>query len=253
MRYYMLLITSLIVITFTTWVSAPMFGYPLNGMSQADISNMYPTAITPAGFTFAIWSVIYLSWLVIGLIIAKTSITTMTRSIFPRLEKLVQSINVSSSMILYYSLAIGITAIWLIPWAYNMIGISLIIMLVLLGVLKYAFHLSRKEPPVIWWGVELFLGWIHIATIANITIWLVSLWFSGGGISEVYWAIGVLGLAVLLTLYYQYRYNTYIISFVFLWAMIGVMAKHDTTLQQVMVGIYMGVVILSMGHTYLRK
>lgn len=248
-----LLIVSIVVIGFTTWTSAPMFGYPLGGMSQADISDMYQTAITPAGFTFAIWSLIYLSWISLGLIIARAPLTTLTRVMFPTMTKHIDSINVSQSVILPYSLAIGLTAIWIVPWAYNMIGISLIIMFVLLGVLKYTFHTSLKEHLVFRSNVELFLGWIHIATIANITIWLVSLWFSGGGFPEVYWAIGVIGIATVLTLYYQYRYQTYIISLVFLWAMIGVLAAHDIALQQMTVIGYMMVVILSMGYTYIRK
>lgn len=144
MRYLLLTVT-VIVIAFTTWVSAPMFGYPLAGMSQADISNMYPTAITPAGFTFAIWSLIYLSWIVVGLVIARAPLTSLTRWMFPKLAKYIESIEVSSSVILPYSLAIGLTAVWLMPWAYNMIGVSLIIMLTILGVLKYTFHTSRKE------------------------------------------------------------------------------------------------------------
>lgn len=250
---YIFLSVTLIVVAFTTWVSAPIFGYPLNGMSQADISNMYRTAITPAGFTFAIWSAIYLSWIVVGLVIARAPLTSLTRWMFPRLAKYIESIEVRSSVIFPYSLAIGLTAVWLVPWAYNMIGISLVIMLILLGVLKYTFHVSRKESPLIRGSVELFIGWINIAMVANITIWLVSLGFSGGGIAEIYWAIGVLGLALLLTLYYQYRYRAYMISLVFLWAMFGVLAAHDTPLQRIVVMVYMVIAIVSMGYTYMKK
>jgi hypothetical protein len=31
----------------------------LGGVTSADVSNMHPTLITPAGFTFAIWGIIY--------------------------------------------------------------------------------------------------------------------------------------------------------------------------------------------------
>lgn len=250
---YLFLFVSIIVVVFSAWVSIPNFGYPLGGMSQADISDMYPTAITPAGFTFAIWSLIYLSWIVLGLIVARVPLTSLTRWMFPRLTKYIESIEVSSSVILPYSLAIGFTAVWLIPWAYNMIGTSLIIMFVILGILKYTFHASRKESLLVRSSVELFLGWINIATVANITIWLVSLGFSGGGVPTLYWAIGVLGLALILTLYYQYRYRTYVISLVFLWAMFGVLAAHDVSIQRIVVMMYMAIVMASMGHTYMKK
>lgn len=94
-------------------------------------------------------------------------------------------------------------------------------MILLLAVLKYVYRISRKEVPLTRWSIELTLGWIHIATVANVTIWLVSLGYTGGTHPE-YWAIGVVGLAWLLTIYYQIRFRAYIISLVFLWAVVGI-------------------------------
>lgn len=67
---YLLLITALITIGFTTLVSIPGSPYLIGGMTQADISNMFATSVTPSGMTFAIWSLIYLSWIVAGIYIA---------------------------------------------------------------------------------------------------------------------------------------------------------------------------------------
>jgi translocator protein len=67
---YLLLITSLLVIGFTALVSVPDSPFLIGGYTQAEISDMYPTALTPAGFTFSIWSIIYLSWLIAGCVIA---------------------------------------------------------------------------------------------------------------------------------------------------------------------------------------
>jgi hypothetical protein len=86
--------------------------------------------------------------------------------------------------------------------------------------------------------VELTLWWINIATVANITIWLLSIGFTGGSIPEIYWAIGVLGLALILTLYYQFRYHAYIIPLVFIWAMIGEWIAHPILEQRIAVITY---------------
>ena len=75
-------------------------------------------------------------------------------------------------------MAILLTGIWLVPWGYNMIGIALMIMLLLLGALKYAFHHSRDTHIIVRSSIELTLGWINIATVANITIWLISIGFT---------------------------------------------------------------------------
>ena len=61
---YLLLITALITIGLTTLVSITGSPYLIGGMTQADISAMFATSVTPAGFTFAIWSLIYLSWII---------------------------------------------------------------------------------------------------------------------------------------------------------------------------------------------
>ena len=233
---YISLIIALLVIGFTSLVSMPGSPYLINSMTQADISSMFPTAITPAGVTFAIWSLIYLSWIIAGIYIA-----------------FFQKQRIQNRIVLSFSIAMVLTALWLIPWGYIWIGTSLVVMMLILGILKYLFHLTRLSHPTLKYSIELTLGWIHIATVANVTIWLVSLGFTGAGIPDIYWAIGVLGLAFILTLYYQYRYRTYIISFVFLWTMMGEWIAHIAIEQRITIVIYVCIVLLSMGYTYYKK
>lgn len=235
--HYLLFITSLLTIGFTSLVSIPGSPYLIGGMTQADISNMFPSAITPAGVTFSIWSVIYLSWIIAGIYIGffqkKGSVTSKTLAIF--------------------SSAIALTGVWLIPWGYIWIGTALVVMIVILGLLKYSFHHTRTAHPTVKYSVELTLGWINIATVANITIWLLSLGFAGGWLAPVYWAIWVLALALGLTLYYQLRYRAYIISAVFLWTMLGEWIAHDSPLQRGFVIGYALIILASMVYTYTKK
>jgi TspO/MBR family len=241
MQKYLLLIISLLVIGFTSLVSVPDSPYLIGGMTQADISNMFPSAITPAGVTFAIWSVIYLSWIVAGVYVA-----FFQKRANPPTPLVRGAIGA-------FSLAILLTGVWLVPWGYIWIGTALVVMLVILGLLKYTFHQTRTSHPLVKYSVELTLGWINIATVANITIWLLSLGFTGAGFSEIYWAIGVLALALGLTLYYQLRYRTYIISAVFLWTMLGEWIAHDSPLQRGFIIGYAVVILMSMVYTYSNK
>ena len=132
-------------------------------------------------------------------------------------------------------------------------GTALAVMLVILGLLKYTFHHTRDSHIIVKSSVELTLGWINIATVANVTIWLMSLGFTGGGLDPVYWAIGVLALALALTMYYQIRYSAYIISLVFIWTMIGEWIAHDSSLQRGFVIGYAIIAIATMFYTYFRK
>jgi hypothetical protein len=70
MQKYLLLITALITIGLTSLVSIPGSPYLIGGMTQADISAMFATSVTPAGVTFAIWSLIYISWIIAGVYVA---------------------------------------------------------------------------------------------------------------------------------------------------------------------------------------
>ncbi len=232
---YLFFIVVLVTIVFTTLVSIPGSPYLIGGMTQADISNLYPTAITPAGITFSIWSIIYLMWIITSVMI------------------ILKKIEITKKQSIFYSLSVLLTAFWLVPWGYQMMGTALILMLIILGSLKYTFHLTRKSHPVLRSSVELTLGWINIATVANITVWLISLGFTGWNIPEVYWAIGILWLALLLTTYYQCRYKTYIISIVFLWTMLGEWIAHPILEERVAVGIYCCVVIINMAYSYFKK
>lgn len=158
---YLFFIVVLVTIVFTTLVSIPGSPYLIGGMTQADISNLYPTAITPAGITFSIWSIIYLMWIITSVMI------------------ILKKIEITKKQSIFYSLSVLLTAFWLVPWGYQMMGTALILMLIILGSLKYTFHLTRKSHPVLRSSVELTLGWINIATVANITVWLISLGFTG--------------------------------------------------------------------------
>ncbi len=233
---FILLVTSIVVIVFTSLMSIPGSPFLIGGMTQADISNMFPTAITPAGFTFSIWSLIYLSWIISGIYIVRKSLEKKNRK-----------------FLLLFSCAIFLTAIWLIPWGFQMIWTSLLLMLLILGLLKYAFRLSRSAHPTLKYSIELTLGWINIATVANITIYLVSLGFTGGGISETYWAIWILWLALVLTAYYQCRFHAYIISLVFLWTMLWEWFAHDNPAQRYTVLLYSLIAIFNMLYSYFKN
>ena len=126
---YLLLISALITIGLTTLVSIPGSPYLIGGMTQADISNMFATSVTPAGFTFAIWSLIYLSWIIAGLMLARLPLTSLTRRYFPKLAIYLSNNSLDDGSIISFSLAIALTAVWLIPWGNLWIGTSLVIML----------------------------------------------------------------------------------------------------------------------------
>jgi hypothetical protein len=220
---YLLFITALITIGLTSLVSIPGSPYLIGGMTQADISVMFATAITPAGVTFAIWSLIYLAWVVAWVYVAffqKWKSKIDTKSLF------------------LFLLAILLTAVWLLPWGNLYIGVALIVMLAILGLLAYVFTRTRTAHVVVRSSIEITLAWIIMATALNITVWMRYMGWSLGGPTDLYYAIFALGAILLVISELQCRYRTYIISGVFLWTLLGVYIAHPTMEMRWVVIIY---------------
>lgn len=235
---FLLLISALLTITFTTIVSIPGSPYLIGGMTQADISNMFSTSVTPAGFTFAIWSLIYLSWIVAGIYVA----------FFQKWKK-----KIETTLLITFSLAIALTAVWLIPWGNIWIGTALLLMFIILWLLIFAFSRSRDTHILLQSSIHITLWWITMATALNITVWIRFLGIDLGAPWDLYYAIFALGSLLLIVSSLQCRYKTYIVSGVFLWTLLGVWIAHPIHEEQVAVGIFALVTIFNMAYSYTKK
>jgi formate hydrogenlyase subunit 4 len=71
-----------------------------------------------------------------------------------------------------FSLAILLTAVWLLPWGNLWIGVSLVIMLAILGLLACVFTRTRSADMITRSSVEITLAWIIMASALNITVWM---------------------------------------------------------------------------------
>jgi translocator protein len=201
---YSLLAVALIVIMLTTWATLA----PLGGVDQAAISDRYPTSVTPAGYVFGIWSLIYASWIAVGIFALRqhhprNHIVRIWQRWFGSREDIL----LTDEEQIYHMSAMTLTAIWLIPWHFAHIGISVIVMIMILGVLVRLFQISRRAPRWFHCAVQLFLGWILIATLANISVWAVANnWISS---DSQLWAILVFGLGFAINMYTWIRYKTW--------------------------------------------
>ncbi len=204
MKKYLFLFVALGTIGLTTYFSL----LPLNGNSQADISNLYMTSITPAGFTFSIWSLIYLSWLVLGYFLIGRKSKHQRPLSFP--------------------LAVGLTALWLVPWHYEYIATSFFLMLIILGLLLHAFF-KQSYFRVKQYSLELFLGWILVATIANLHVLLVA--YELYSFPLTFTAISIIA-GTLVNLYFLKFHRAFIPGLVFVWALWGVIQGQDIAVTQ---------------------
>ena len=191
---------------------------PLNGQDTGEISDRFQVYFVPAGYVFAIWGVIYIGWIAFTIFQFQSS-----QKESPRLRRL-------GYLFAFSNLA---NAAWLFCWHYNRFGLSVLVMLTLLGLLIACYiqlNVNRTSvTPVEYWSVDipfgLYLGWITVATVANIADWLYLVEWNGFGIPAQTWAIIMLAVASLLGLAMALTRGDAAYLIVLVWAFIGIAVK----------------------------
>lgn len=161
-----------------------------NGMSQKDISDMNGTLITPAPSTFSIWSVIY------ALLIAAAVVMIVKN----KDEYYGQAIDGISML---FWLSSGLNMLWIVIFSFNLIGVSALVILAFAIILSLLIlQLGKIQTGNQWLlpaAFGMYTGWLLIATVVNISSWLVSIDWQGFGIAADVWGIIILIVAVVVT------------------------------------------------------
>jgi len=122
---------------------------------------------------------------------------------------------------------------WIFLWHYEYVTISLAAMLILLVslliiYLRLNIGLSKvllKEKIAVHTTISLYLGWITVATIANVTAVLVKLDVGEMVLGQTTWTILVIAVATLITILILLRRKDVIYSLVIVWALLGIIIK----------------------------
>ena len=143
----------------------------INGVTPQELSDLLPNYFVPAGLTFSVWGLIY-----IGLL-ALTIYSTII--LFKKKDEESYFLNKMGVEFIIASIA---NIAWIFLWSYQnpsnyMVEFSLVAMLVLLASLLTMYirlkigknKASLKEKWFIHIPISLYLGWITIATVANVT------------------------------------------------------------------------------------
>ncbi len=206
----------------TVVVNGLAVALPLNGLTTAEISDRFPVLVTPANYVFGIWSVIYL------LLAAFTVYQALPGK---RTDPTLRSIG-------YLPAVAGIlNTIWIFFWHFEIFVLTVPVMLGLLATLL-AIHLrlrpSRQSGEVGRWVVALpfsvYLGWITVATIANISQLLYRAGYRGAPLGEELWAVIILATGVAIAVIMLLREFDWAYALVIVWAYVGIAAKQEPLL-----------------------
>lgn len=197
---------------------------PINGKTTAQISEEYPNLFVPAGFTFFIWGIIYLSLLAFIIYQLWLAFSDKHPEALSRLMQKMKDWFLISSVA---------NACWLFAWHYHLIPVSMVIMLMLL-ISLVIIHLNfgigtspatLPEKIFIHFPFSLYLGWMAIATIANLTTLLVYAGWEGNLHNQIIWTIIMIGIGTLASMAMILLRNNIVYALVSVWAFYGILAK----------------------------
>jgi hypothetical protein len=194
---------------------------PINGYNTGQISAFYPNAFVPAGFTFSIWGVIYL--LLLSYTIGFTYYS-IKRQQHPKTFIFIERINT------YFLLTCVFNMSWIVAWHYLQIELSVLIMLFFLSTLIQLFlktksmanDLTLTQRFILQTPFIVYLGWISVATIANITALLVAYKWTALSIAPIYWSAAMILIAIVLALLMVKKFQVVSFTLVVAWALWGI-------------------------------
>jgi hypothetical protein len=187
LRQITIVFTTIITITINILANA----LPFNGMNTGTISDNFKVFFVPAGYVFSIWGIIY-----IALIAFMVYQALPAQRENPTLRKI-------GGWYLLGSLA---NSVWIFLWHYLQFNLTIIAMTMLLVSLIATYLLldigkSKPSAGMRWFvhvPFSIYLGWITVATIANVTDVLDFNKWGGWGIAPETWAMIMLAVAVVV-------------------------------------------------------
>lgn len=197
-------------------------GLPINGFTTGELSAFYPNLFVPAGITFSIWGVIYST--LIFFLIYQWAVKD------PIKQQPIEKIGY------WFVISCIANCCWIIIWHYRITSLSVLIMLVLLYSLITIYkqlHQDRDEStktPIttklfVYIPFSLYLGWVSVATIANITALCVDLGWDGSPLSEATWASLMIIIALMLALRFLLLQKDIFFALSIGWALAGILVR----------------------------
>lgn len=187
----------------------------LGGIETGAVSDKYPTLITPAGYAFTIWSLIYLGLIAFGIYQALPSNTTRF-----------------SSFRTVYILSCAANCAWLYFWHQEAMLICAAIIFLLLATLAFInIKLKTTDLTGEFWLVKfpfgLYFGWVTTAAILNVAVALVYLQVQVSGSFAVFSAAILIFIATALGVIIRFKLNNAFYPLAIAWALTAIAVKQS--------------------------
>ena len=217
----------------------------INNTSQSTMSAKYQTLFTPAAYAFSIWGIIYL--LLLGFILYQS------RSLF------IKTANDSF---------IEKTGIWFIAscmanslWCYLFVSDYIIASTFVIFFILFCLLQIKKNNTIklgkasiatylfLWLPFIMYSGWITVACIANVTVYLIKIQWNGWEIAPELWTLFMIGIATAVNLLVTWRRNIPEFALVGVWALVAIGVANAGSYESIKTAAYIaaGILTLSSG------
>lgn len=196
-------------------INAGANALPLNGKTTGEISDSIPTLFTPAGYVFSIWSVIYLGLLIYA---------------WYQSQRAQRTAEFQERIGYWFFASCIFNSAWIVAWHYEQFPLTLVLMLGLLICLLAIYlrldigrrSVSATESRYVHLPFSIYLGWISVATVANVSTALYTSGWNGGPLSPEVWTVIMVIVAALLGLAMILLRNDVGFPLVIVWALVGI-------------------------------
>lgn len=195
----------------------------INGMTTGEISDKYPSLVTPARYTFLIWMVIYV--LLFSYVVFQLEFKRNTRALSPKVFDFIRMLFILSCLC---------NTAWIFAWHYRYIALSLVLIISILVCLSiinkyiYSEELSLSENLFVRLPFSIYFGWITVAALFNTSVLLISINWNGFGIPI--WLLTIAGVLIILiiTSFYTLKNRSITYTATVIWVYIGIIVKHTS-------------------------
>ncbi|MFD1094363.1 tryptophan-rich sensory protein [Salegentibacter chungangensis] len=218
----------------------------INGNTVGSLSAEYENLFTPAGYAFAIWGAIYLGLLAYSVFLVRVAFKN---------TKEVWIIEKTGPWFLLANLA---NSAWVFAWLFEITGLSVLIMiLILFSLIKVILNtnMERWDAPLKiiafpWWPVCLYSGWISVALIANIAAYLTKIGWNVVYFNELQWTMLMIVVATVINIAMIYTRNMREFAAVGIWALVAIYFRHFDELPVLSYTALIGAVAILSNITY---
>jgi benzodiazapine receptor len=187
----------------------------LGGQNTAQISGSNPTLITPAGYVFSIWGIIYV---LLGIFVVYQALPSQQGREFQK------------KIGWLFALSCIANIAWIFLWQFEYLVFSIFLMFLLLTTLILIYvrlgvgkvKVPRAEKLAVHLAFSVYLGWITIASIANVAVTIVSLGWDGFSVGAQMWSAILLTIALVITMVILVIRKDIAYALVVIWALVGI-------------------------------